>query len=643
MSDPNVFAVLIPVDDGNLAGSAFSLPQNADRYRKPTASLMTGPTISSREPTPDQEDSSSFDSLTSKYAQVPQIVLRFDNGPKDPLAGWAFGTNEAASDVLLGFRGTRRISGKQFTISISDERHIVLRDTSSYGTAVGYDDKAKDQSRTNYSWTLALAPGVSQHWEEVRVYVPDKTGFAFIIHFPNHRAGEDRYLDNLDNYLAERHLAVPTVCAISLDSAATTAPPTNVSTPKKQNAVYFSCGQIGEGSCGEVHKVTDTRTGQLYAAKYAGKLSNKNPRKRKVNHDGRMEAIRNEVAIMKKLSHENVMKLVDFLETPQLTLVMPYYRHGSLERWCKRDGMKPKDLRHPQYRLKPGDRVNVFMQILLGLAYLHRMDLAHRDLKPANIIVASVRPLLLVIADFGLAKFVEDSPLVTHCGTPVYTAPEVSSNNYDAKADIWSLGVLMGAVSYGLPTHILPSGSSQGRSDRWPSALVKYVAELSLDTIDNLIYILVQMIKIEPGRRPSVEQCFELGCENGLFRKRTDGTIIAWHLETLYTDEEAAERDRQGSNVEVDGSTTPTRQSSHGKAHGGAVVRSGSTTPTQLPAQGGRKASDNAYFAAAPATPQEDDDDHDDDEADASTLRFDDGQKTAPGDCNGSLGSWGAN
>ncbi|KAL8931150.1 MAG: hypothetical protein Q9208_000254 [Pyrenodesmia sp. 3 TL-2023] len=645
MADLDVFAVLIPVDTRNLAGSAFGLPQNANIYRKPTINLMREPTISSREPTPDQDDSSSFDNL-AKYAQVAQIVLRFHNGPKDPLAGWAFGTNEAASDVLLGFRGTRSISGLQFTISITDDYHIVLRDNSRFGTAVGYDGKARDQSRTNYSWTLALAPGATQNWGEVRIYVPNQDGLAFIIDFPNHRAGEEKYLDHLDDYLAARNLAVPLVGAMGLNSTATTAPPTGIPTPKKQGAVYFKCGWVGEGSCGEVYKVTDTRNGQIYAAKYAGKLSNKNPKKRKVNYDGRMEAIRNEVATMKNLSHVNVMRLVDFLETPQLMLVMPYYPHGSLEEWCKGYGLRPRDDRHPRFRLQLRDRTDVFIQILLGLTYLHQMDVAHRDLKPANIIVARKRPLLLVIADFGLAKLVQDSPLVTDCGTPIYTAPEVSSRDYSPKADTWSLAVLMMAVSYGLPAHLFTTGSSQGSSGRWPEALVEFVAHCRKDTIDNLIYVLGQMVQIDPGRRPSVEECFELGCENGLFRKRSDGTIVVGQLETLYTDEEMAERRNRRIEVDESGSSTPTRQSSHGKSHGGPVLRSGSTTPTQPPAQRRRKALDNDSSGPARGTPQENNDEVDDHGIDASTLRFgNDGesQKTARADWNGSLGSWGPN
>lgn len=233
---------------------------------------------------------------------------------------------------------------------------------------------------------------------------------------------------------------------------------------------------------------------------------------------------------------------------------------------------------------------------------------------------------------------------MTDCGTPIYTAPEVSSRDYSHKADTWSLAVLMMAVSYGLPAHLFTTGSSQGCSGRWPEALVEFVAHCRKDTIDNLIYVLGQMVQIDPERRPNVKECFELGCENGLFRKRSDGTIVAGQLETLYTDEELAERRNRRIDVDEDGSTTPTRQSSHGKSHGGAVLRSGSTTPTQPPAQRGRKALDNDCSGAARGTPQENNDEVDDHGIDASTLRFgNDGesQKTARGDWDGSLGSWG--
>ncbi|KAL8896161.1 MAG: hypothetical protein Q9207_007848 [Kuettlingeria erythrocarpa] len=565
MADPNIFAVLIPADGYNWAASAFSLDHNARRYHKPTVSFMEKPSIGSRDPTPEGDDPVSSAGSTSMYDEVPQIRLTFDDGPKDLLAGWAFGTDQASSDVLLGFRGARKVSGKQFTITITDDLRIVLRDSSRYGTAVGYDGRAKDQKRTNYTWTLALAPGTKQHWNEVAIHIPDSTGPAFIIHFPNHRAGGDDYINNLNTYLRERQSAVPTVGAMGLDSALTTAPPTDARTPK-QGAVYFDCGYIGKGSCGEVCQVTNTSNGQIYAAKRAGKLYIENPKKRKVKQERRMKTILIETAIMGKLSHENVMKLVDFFETPQLTLVMPYYRHGILEDLCKGYGLKPKDDRFPRYRLKPKDRIIVFIQILLGLAHLHQNGVAHRDLKPSNVVVANKRPLQVVIADFGFAKLVEDSSLMSQCGTLLYIAPEVTGNDYGPKVDVWSLGVLMVSLAYGLPTASMPTDPLQGWSSRWSTSLVDFVTDFCKDTGDNLIHVLAQMIQIDPDQRPNVNQCIELGVEE--------------------EEEEEEEED------DDEGSKTPTRQPSHNGQHRGTVVNDGPTTPSQLQTQASNEDSD---------------------------------------------------
>lgn len=384
------------------------------------------------------------------------------------------------------------------------------------------------------------------------------------------------------------------------------------------------------------------------------------------------------------------MKLVDFFETPELTLVMPYYRHGSLEDLCKGYGLKPEDGRLPKHRLKPKDRIIVFIQILLGLAHLHQNGVAHRDLKPSNVIVASKRPLVVVIADFGFAKLVEDSPLMSQCGTLLYIAPEVTGNDYGPKVDIWSLGVLMVSLAYGLPTASTPTNSLQGWSGRWSMALVDFVTDFCKDTGDNLIYILVQMVQIDPDRRPNVDQCFKLGCDNGLFNKRQDGTIVEGCLNTLYTDEEIAEGHDQGSEEEEEeeedeGSKTPTRQPSHNGYHGATVVNDGSTTPSQLPTQESDEESDEGprkrrcamkhgstfndshddHSAAAPEISQ-DNDDADGSESptdgsstpkqqsistsdtpkspswnDRNSSGSQQSQKTVPGDQYGSLGSWG--
>ena len=64
----------------------------------------------------------------------------------------------------------------------------------------------------------------------------------------------------------------------------------------------------------------------------------------------------------------------------------------------------------------------------------------HRDIKPQNIICISNDEIKLI--DFGLSDTTDHS-LVDFAGTLIYVAPEVFTNNYNNKCDIWSCGVIM--------------------------------------------------------------------------------------------------------------------------------------------------------------------------------------------------------
>jgi serine/threonine protein kinase len=87
------------------------------------------------------------------------------------------------------------------------------------------------------------------------------------------------------------------------------------------------------------------------------------------------------------------------------------------------------------------------VEILESVNYLHKQNVIHRDLKPNNILITNgMNGRFVKIADFGLATIHEfDGQSHTkYKGTTRYAAPEVMrTRNYDMKADIYSLGVIL--------------------------------------------------------------------------------------------------------------------------------------------------------------------------------------------------------
>ena len=572
MDDPNVFAVLIPCDNKNRARTAFRLPENVNRFYKATGGIAEEPTIGSREPTPALLPPSKEKGKGDQNA-TDRIILTFNKPPKDPLKGWQLGTNKVSSDILLGHRGTAGISGRQFNITADKRGWIFLHDYhSSHGTAVSYNHEKQDEVRKKETWILSRGPGTRTRWKDIIIHAG---GLAIKIEFPNQRAGPPEYVKNLRAFFERSQTALPSVKALEFDSYPTTTAPSQPRTPS-QRPIYLDDGLIGRGEFGEVRRVIKARDGKVYAAKTffppPKGPQQRGSKKRKRDAEEWLEKVRNEIAIMTNNPHvsaplppqrlaliivliikqPNVMRVIDFQDTHEPFLLMPYYPIGNL--------VDLKSVSDEQY-------VSTFRQIFLGLSHLHRRGVVHRDLKPENFLIKE-NPYTIIIADFGLSNVVTDNLLKTFCGSLKYAAPEVfpgSSHSYGPSVDIWSLGVIMLELMYGLPT--MPDqeqepGTLQKWNKTWRQLLLDKVFELDED-YDKVVNILLGMIKVDPEERLSADGCLERGCHNGLFRKTRDGHIVGANDTEVNTPGDATSQAEEAEEAEEsdDGTKTPTLRS----------------------------------------------------------------------------------
>ncbi|XP_029916782.1 serine/threonine-protein kinase ULK1a [Myripristis murdjan] len=149
-----------------------------------------------------------------------------------------------------------------------------------------------------------------------------------------------------------------------------------------------------------------------------------------------------EIKILKELKHENIVGLLDYQEMGGCVyLVMEYCNGGDLAEYLHSKGTLSEDT------------IRVFLQqIAQAMKVLQSKGILHRDLKPQNILLchaegrrSSPNNTCIKIADFGFARHLQTNTMAaTLCGSPMYMAPEViMSQNYDAKADLWSIGTIV--------------------------------------------------------------------------------------------------------------------------------------------------------------------------------------------------------
>ncbi|XP_070156189.1 obscurin isoform X2 [Polyergus mexicanus] len=203
--------------------------------------------------------------------------------------------------------------------------------------------------------------------------------------------------------------------------------------------LYDLGDELGRGTQGVTYHAVERNTGRNYASKIMH------------GHGDLKPFMYNEMEAMNNLHHRKLLRLHDAFETnDSVTLVMELAAGGELV----------DTLTRQEYYTEI-DIARYIRQLLWGLEYMHGNHYAHLGLTLGDLLISHANGDDLKIGDFGLARKISHTRLMTLAyGMPEYIAPEVTNNEgVSYPADMWSVGTI---------TYILLSGISpfRGANDR---------------------------------------------------------------------------------------------------------------------------------------------------------------------------------
>ncbi|MET8876460.1 serine/threonine-protein kinase [Nocardia sp. NPDC004604] len=208
--------------------------------------------------------------------------------------------------------------------------------------------------------------------------------------------------------------------------------------PGQVFAGYSIVRPLGSGGMGAVYLAEDPALPRQVALKVLAENLGADHRYRSI--------FRREADLVCRLDHPNVVSVYNRgAEGEVLWMAMQYV-----------DGTDAGELmRKEPSGLAPNRAARIVCEAAKGLHHAHEQNLLHRDVKPSNILVAAgAEGERVLVADFGLARTLEEAATVTETGwracTPAFAAPEVLAGRaVDRRADIYSLGATLLALLTG--------------------------------------------------------------------------------------------------------------------------------------------------------------------------------------------------
>ncbi|MCI0709696.1 MAG: tetratricopeptide repeat protein [Chloroflexi bacterium] len=246
---------------------------------------------------------------------------------------------------------------------------------------------------------------------------------------------------------------------------------------------YVLHDMIGRGGMGAVYKATDRLTGQVVALKkVTTSLKSLVLNTQDISVSPDQMSLAHEFQTLASLRHPNIISVLDygFDEGGKPFFTMDYLHDAT-------------NIVEAAAERSIEERIQLIVQVLQALAYLHRNGVIHRDLKPGNIMVdGRVRVL-----DFGISMQVSHAKS-SMAGTVLYLAPELFTDQPASFAsDLYAIGVIL----YELLTGRHPFRETGESITNLVNAVQSERADLDAVSLTDLSNILGKMLEKDPRDR----------------------------------------------------------------------------------------------------------------------------------------------
>ncbi|ULT92356.1 hypothetical protein L3Y34_009852 [Caenorhabditis briggsae] len=369
------------------------------------------------------------------------------------------------------------------TIDLADDNFVCGRGSDE--SPVNYNFSSASHDVGLYRFISKIQFAISRDSETRRIHLHDHSRNGTLVNQEMIGKGQSKELNNGDLI----SIGIPALIIFVFETTDEGQYPEELT--KKYHVTSHSLGKGGFGKVLLGYKRSDRSV-------VAIKMLNTQFSTRCSRAIAKTRDIKNEVEVMKKLSHPNIVGIYDWISVAKYSYMVIEYVGGG-EFFTK--------VVDPKYnRMGLGESLGKYFafQLIDAVMYLHSVGICHRDIKPENILCSDkTERCVLKLTDFGMAKC-SVMKMKTRCGTPSYNAPEIVANEsieYSPKVDIWSLGCVLFITFSGYPP-FSEEYTDMSMEDQVMKGRLLFHSQWRRITIETQ-NMIKWMLTVEPAKRPS--------------------------------------------------------------------------------------------------------------------------------------------